>query len=491
MPGFGPPRCSVKLGPRQAAWAEWSQDWRGRPQVRFRVADLPSGLLTPSPVEPNIKDVGALKTLLRALIGLPASPSRSPRPISLVLPDLCVRTLLLTVETPPSRPRELDALIRWRLGKEAAFPVAGARIVSQVAGRSTVLAAMAGESVLRQYETVCDELGLAPVHMEPAGFALARLARALSPGDEPTGCLSLLDDGFTLMILHAGRPVFVRTKIHAPQVLADLAASLALYEESYPDAALRRLHVIGEGEGEGMEPDLATTLSRELDLEVVGMGGADLRRVWRAPLSNSLPSAAVPAVAALAPGRPSDALRLNFSRSRHAVLRRASAALAAVSLLLIGVIVWDLWEARALQAQAAVVERALARVQEQDRRVQHQAQTEGMDLSDGAMGKLSGDVVFANELIAQRVFSWTRFLSDLEDAVPTGVSIKHIRLDSKGAAVTIGGSALSLKDLAAFVISLEDHRAFADANLLEHRVQETNVVDFSVTAHYQPQENRL
>ena len=199
----------------------------------------------------------------------------------------------------------------------------------------------------------------------------------------------------------------------------------------------------------------------------------------------------MPAVAALAPGQPPDALRLNLSHSRHQAIGRACAALAAVSLLLIGLGVWDVLEARALRARAAVVEQALARVQEQDRRVQHAAQTEGVDLSDGAMGKLSGDVEFANELIAQRAFSWTRFLSDLEDAVPTGVSIKHIRLDSKGAAVTIGGSALSLKDLAAFVISLEDHRAFADANLLEHRVHENNVVDFSVTAHYQPQEKRL
>lgn len=487
MLGFGPPLCSVKLGPRQAVWAEWSKGWRGRPQVRFRVVDLPPGLLTPSPVEPNISDAGALKALLRGLIGLPVSPPRSKRPIALVLPDLCVRTLLLAVETPPSNPRELDALIRWRLGKEAAFPVAGARIVSRVAGRSTVLAAMAGELVLRQYETVCDELGLAPVHMEPAGFVLARLARALSPGNEPTGCLSLLDDGFTLMILHAGHPVFVRTKIHAPQVLDDLAASLALYGESYPDAALRRLHLIGEG----MEPDLAPALSKELDLEVVGMEGADLRRVWRALLSDSLPPAAVPAVAALAPGRPPDALRLNLSHSRHQAMGRACAALAAVSLFLIGLTVWDLWEARALRDQAAVVEQALARVQEQDRRVQQAAQTEGVDLSDGALGKLTGDVAFANELIAQRAFSWTRFLSDLEDAVPPGVSIRQIRLNSKGAAVTIGGSALSLKELAALVISLEDHRTFTDANLLEHRVQENDVVNFSVTAHYQPREAGL
>src|SRR2546422_4101090 len=92
MLGFGPPRYSLKLGPRQAAWAVRSRDWRGRPHLWSAVVDLPSVLLRPSPVEPNISDVEALKSCLHALIGIPVGRQAPCWPIALVLPDLCVRT---------------------------------------------------------------------------------------------------------------------------------------------------------------------------------------------------------------------------------------------------------------------------------------------------------------------------------------------------------------------------------------------------------------
>src|SRR5947209_1672179 len=212
MLGFGPPRYSLKLGPREAAGAVRSTDWRVRQRVQSIVVDLPSGLLRPSPVEPNINDVDALKSRLRALIGIPDGRQAPGWPIALVLSDLCVRTVLLHVDTVPSRSRERDALIRWRLEKEATFPVAGARVVSQVIGPHTVLVVMIGEAVLRQYETVCDELGLVPVMVKATSLLLHNVARASSPGKEPTGWLSVLDEGFTFMIHQAGREVVVRTK---------------------------------------------------------------------------------------------------------------------------------------------------------------------------------------------------------------------------------------------------------------------------------------
>src|SRR5438876_8148637 len=106
MLGFGPPRYSLKLGPRQAAWAVRSTDWRGQTRVRSIVADQPSGLLRPSPVEPNISDGEALKAHLRALIGIPVGRQAPSWPIALVLADLCVRTVLLHVDTVPSRSSE-------------------------------------------------------------------------------------------------------------------------------------------------------------------------------------------------------------------------------------------------------------------------------------------------------------------------------------------------------------------------------------------------
>ena len=483
MLGFGPPRYSLKLGPRQAAWAVRSTDWRGQPHLRSAVVDLPSGLLRPSPVEPNISDVDALKSRLHALIGLPVGREAHGWPIVLVLPDLCVRTVLLNVETLPSRASERDALIRWRLDKEASFPVASARVVSQVVGPHCVLVAMIGESVLRQYEMVCDDLGLVPVSVKATSFLLHDVVRASSPVEEPTGWLSVLDEGFTFMVHQAGRPVFVRTKTQSLQIQDDLVTSLAFYEETHPGTALRRLYVLSEER----ESEALMAVSKELDLDVVPVGPTLVQQAWRGPLDKATPPGVLPAVAALAPMGRQDRPAVDLSGGHYAYLGPACAALGLVSLLLVGLIAWNVQEARAIRAQATEVERALARVQEQDRQVQLRAQLEGVDLSDPAMGRLTAQVVFANDLITKRAFSWTLFLSDLEETVPARVSINSLRLDFKNAVIAIGGSALSLKDLTTFIISLEDHRAFKDATLLQHQVHDNDSVEFSLTVRYQSQ----
>src|SRR3989454_10647941 len=480
MLGFGLPRYSLKLGPRQAAWAVRSRDWRGRPHLWSAVGDLPSVLLRPSPVEPNISDVEALKSCLHALIGIPVGGQVSGWPITLVLPDLCVRTVLLHVDTLPPRSRERDALIRWRLEKEASFPVASARVASQVVAPHSVLVVMIGESVLRQYETLCDDLGLVPVSVTATSLLLHNFARASSLVEEPTGWLSVLDEGFTFMVHEAGRPVFVRTKTQSPQVQDDLVTSLAFYEESHPGTALRRLYVLSEER----EAEALTAISKELDLDVVPVGPTLVQRAWRVPLDEATPPGVLPAIAALAPKRRQDMPAVDLSGSHYAYFGRVCAALLVVSLLLVGLIGWNVREARAIRAQAMQVERALARGQGQARQIQLRAQTEGVDLSDPAMGQLTAQVVFANDLIAKRAFSWTRFLSDLEETVPSRVSINNIRLDFKGAIIAIGGSALSLKDLTTFIISLEDHRAFKDATLLQHRVRDNDIVEFSLTVRY-------
>src|SRR3989475_8295994 len=454
MLGFGPPRYSLKLGPRQAAWAVRSTDWRGQPRLRSAMVDVPSGLLRPSPVEPNISDVDALKSCLHALIGIPVGRQAPCWPIALVLPDLCVRTVLLHVDTLPARSSERDALIRWRLEKEASFPVASARVVSQVVGPHSVLVAMIGESVMRQYETVCDDLGLVPVSVTATSLLLHNFARASFPGEEPTAWVSVLDDGFMFMVHHAGRPVFVRTKTQSPQIQDDLVTSLAFYEESHPGTALRRLYVLSEER----EAEALTAISKELDLDVVPVGPTLVQRAWRVPLDEATPPGVLPAIAALAPKRRQNMPAVDLSGSHYAYFGGVCAALLVVSLLLVGLIAWNVREARAIRAQAMQVEQALVRVQEQDRQIQLRAQLEGVDLSDPAMGRLAAQVGFANDLIAKRVCSWTRVLSDVQETVPPRVSIDSILIDLKGVIIAIGGSALSLKELSAFIISLCVHR---------------------------------
>lgn len=464
MPVFGHSRYSLKLGSRHAVWVEESWDWRGRLLRRSRVVDLPKGLVRPSPLEPNISDQAALEALLRAMIG---SERKGELPVALVLPDLCVRATVLALNAMPARSSERDALVRWRLEQESAFPLAGAKVVSRLLGSKTVLAVMIRETVLRQYETVCEAIGLCPVEVDTASFCLgAELARPV-PAAEPVAWLSLLDGGFTFMVLRAGRPTFLRTKLQPSAgqdgVFRDFDRSLTYYGESHADARPRRLMLLSEDE----ESELARRVTDELGLAVTQVREREV----------------LPAITR----RQQAPLRINLSSSPRSYLGPLRAGLALLALLLVGLIAWDLARARAIEVQVAKAEQALVRVRDQESRLLFQAQAERVDLSDAALQRLSREVAFANQVIAKRAFSWTRFLGDLEQAVPQHLAVYSIRLDFKNSAITIGGAAKSLQDLTTFIISLEDHPAFSDAVLAQHRVLESGLVEFGLTVRYHSQ----
>ncbi len=160
------------------------------------------------------------------------------------------------------------------------------------------------------------------------------------------------------------------------------------------------------------------------------------------------------------------------------------AGLGVLSLLFIALIAWDWQQAEIIREQSRMVAQATARVREQDQHLQADAKAQRMDLSDAVLQKLPRDVAFANQLIARRVFSWTHFLHDLEEAVPEGIAIQNIKLDVKTSYITMGGAANGLKELTALIIGLEDHPAFQHAVLGQHRSLDSGVVEFGLTVHY-------
>jgi Tfp pilus assembly protein PilN len=176
--------------------------------------------------------------------------------------------------------------------------------------------------------------------------------------------------------------------------------------------------------------------------------------------------------------------RINLSSSYRAYVAPVRIGLLLLSLLLFGLIAWDYQYAKAIRAQAAEVEEAVARVRDNDRRVQGQAQAEGLDVSDAALQKLPNEVAFANQLIDKRAFSWTHLLKDLEEAVPDRIAIQSVRLDFKTLMISLSGSAESLKDLTAFIISLERHPAFKDTVLTNHNETDKGLFAFNLTVRY-------
>ena len=126
----------------------------------------------------------------------------------------------------------------------------------------------------------------------------------------------------------------------------------------------------------------------------------------------------------------------------------------------------------------------LDHVRMQDQQLLAEAQQEGVDLSGPSLQQLPAEVSLANQLLTKRNFSWTQFLSALETAIPQHVSIKSIRLDPGNAVVHMTGLAVTVEDVTALTVTLQDHAVFRDPVLGQHRVGPDGLVEFDLTLRY-------
>jgi Tfp pilus assembly protein PilN len=126
----------------------------------------------------------------------------------------------------------------------------------------------------------------------------------------------------------------------------------------------------------------------------------------------------------------------------------------------------------------------LDQIRMQDGQLLAQAQQEGMDMSGSSLQQLPTEVSLANQLLTKRHFSWTQFLSALEAAIPQHVSIKSIRLDPGSAVVHMTGLAVTVEDVTALTVTLQDHAVFRDPVLGQHRMGPDGLVEFDLTLHY-------
>ena len=124
------------------------------------------------------------------------------------------------------------------------------------------------------------------------------------------------------------------------------------------------------------------------------------------------------------------------------------------------------------------------RIRQQDQQLVADAKQEGIELSEQALKQLPAEVALANQLLEKRTFSWTAFLTGLEHALPPRLALSSVRLESGSSLVHLTGSAMSLEDLTAFTVGLQDHPKFKDPVLAQHRIGMNGLVEFDVTVRY-------
>ena len=301
------PRQCLKIGAQTLAWGEAVRTWRGRYRYRCVLSPTPAGAIKLSPMELNLTDMPAVESRLRSLAG----PSRDirfaggvwlsdiPRPIVLLLSDLSVRATVLQLEQLPVQAEEQEALIRWRLGQEQLVPMAGAKIVwqefpSQGAGdeRShAILVVAIQEAILKQYESLCESVGLLPQEVGVTSFRLFNLWLKAAGGRKRLGrdllWVSVSDGGLTCFVMQEGRLVFVRTKLLSAEglqgeedlggdlvdnIVEECAVSLRACHEHHPGLNVTEIVLAGDSPFPTLEQALNSELglsTERLDWEVV------------------------------------------------------------------------------------------------------------------------------------------------------------------------------------------------------------------------------
>ena len=175
---------------------------------------------------------------------------------------------------------------------------------------------------------------------------------------------------------------------------------------------------------------------------------------------------------------------LNLSRRYRWYVGPARSLLLLLSALLCVAMAWDLWQAWNIWEEIDVLRDAVTRVREQDRELSAEVGRDGVDLSDAAIQLLPKEVAFANQLIAKRGFSWTRFLSELEQSIPPRIAVNSIKLDPSNSVVHLTGSALNVEDVTALTVMLQDHDRFKDPVLGQHRDAGNGLVEFDLSLRY-------
>lgn len=179
-----------------------------------------------------------------------------------------------------------------------------------------------------------------------------------------------------------------------------------------------------------------------------------------------------------------DQFRINLSR-------RYQPAVVPLRLLLIGSCVllglgicWNVRQVILTHQESLSIQGELDRVRQQDLDLIAEARHEGIDLSEEALKRLPSEVELANLLLEKRTFSWTKFLTELEQAIPSRLALSSVRLDQAGTMVRLMGTATSLEDITTFTLGLQDHVTFKDPVLAQHRVGPSGLVEFDVTMQY-------
>lgn len=266
------PSAAVGLAAEGASLVQLERRRSGLAVRRAGYLPFHPGLVRPHFDELNLEAPAELAAALAELTETAGAGSR--RRWSVALPEAATRTSILTMETAPASRHEAEEMLRWKTERALGAPldelrVSRERLSPDPQGRARHLVTAIRLAVLNEYESVFASLGwhaglILPRHMGEAWWLMGDGGESPAAGAGRDALLvSGHRDGFTAVILRAGRPLYVRAVSCEPEDRADELYRFLLF--------YRDRHAAPTGEGD------AITLTDSIGRLLVAGTGVDER----------------------------------------------------------------------------------------------------------------------------------------------------------------------------------------------------------------------
>jgi len=249
-------------------------------------SELAPGCVVPDLTEGNLRQRDAVVSALREVLGNIGSRSRD---VTAVLPDAAVRVALLDFEALPLKREEAEGVVRFRLRKSLPFDVDKAKVSYQaqsVNGTVRVVAAVALNSVIEEYEGVIREAGFNP------GIVLPSMLAALLGAPADRGTLVVKVDARTtsIAVLDQQQLLLFRTlenargvTISGEQLAEDVYPSVVFFQDTY-NTNIEQIFVSGISDVSSVTSSLQSQTGAEVKELVkasqLGLGGGSIPK-WR------------------------------------------------------------------------------------------------------------------------------------------------------------------------------------------------------------------
>lgn len=110
---------------------------------------------------------------------------------------------------------------------------------------------------------------------------------------------------------------------------------------------------------------------------------------------------------------------------------------------------------------------------------------EGKVISDADYSKFLARIKNVNSILYRRSYDWLSLLENLEQLVPSGVSLKSLQPTNKGENLTLSGVATGFSSIRNFMENLESSKAFTEVYLNNQSSvvidNKRKAINFSVT----------